>query len=265
MSSPPIPRAPYGQGIAPSAPSAWAALRFVFADANWFVNSLVGVLLTLIPVVGALALLGWGAEIAQRLSRNHPRPVPKLELADLGHYLGRGLHPFLVGMIVRLPVALVAVALSSATVLVTLSVASATDKVLVVGSVGLALSLATVALVLFLGIVASSALAVAELTESVPATFVAHRLGTFLRRTAAAQILQGALFALLTLGLLLAGWLLCFVGIYPVVVLVQVAQVHLRWQMYRHYLAEGGEPFPIPAPRALPSEPGAAFAGAPSP
>ena len=47
------------------------------------------------------------------------------------------------------------------------------------------------------------------------------------------------------------GLMLCFVGVYPAVVIVRMAALHFRYQTYAVYLARGGEPVPI-KPRTVP-------------
>jgi hypothetical protein len=81
-------------------PSVLEALRFPFQGPDWTHNLLLGSVFALIPLVGVLALQGWMCEVIQRLERSHPQPVPKLDFKDFGHYLGRGVAPFVVGLVV---------------------------------------------------------------------------------------------------------------------------------------------------------------------
>jgi hypothetical protein len=52
----------------------------------------------------------------------------------------------------------------------------------------------------------------------------------------------------------LGGYCLCVVGVYAAAAVIVMARMHLRWQIYRHYLARGGEPIPVKPAQALPSE-----------
>ena len=83
------------------------SVRFVFEDDEWKTNVLIGTVLTLIPVIGPIVLAGWLCEIHQRLVRGHPRTAPKLDFSDLGHYLGRGVWPFLVQLVMSLPLSFI--------------------------------------------------------------------------------------------------------------------------------------------------------------
>src|SRR5690606_29145273 len=81
------------------------AVKFLISDpvdgkTNWLYATLV----QLIPVVGPITMLGWQAEITQRLARRHPKPIPKFDFGDFTHYLTRGLIPFLAQLITVLPI-----------------------------------------------------------------------------------------------------------------------------------------------------------------
>jgi hypothetical protein len=45
----------------------------------------------------------------------------------------------------------------------------------------------------------------------------------------------------------LLGYLACFIGVYPAVVILGMAQQHLVAQLYRLYLDEGGQPINSPS------------------
>jgi hypothetical protein len=56
-----------------------------------------------VPVVGPIALSGWMCEVHQRRVRRHPTPVPKIDFGDFGEYIKRGLHVFLVQLVITMP------------------------------------------------------------------------------------------------------------------------------------------------------------------
>lgn len=53
--------------------------------------------------------------------------------------------------------------------------------------------------------------------------------------------------------LAIVGYLMCFIGMYPAMGLITVAQWHLDFQLYHLYVSRGGVPVPIKPLRLQPS------------
>jgi hypothetical protein len=230
------------------------SVRFVFDDPQWKNNVGVGLVISLIPLVGPIALGGWFCEIHQRLVRGDPQPTPKLDFADLGHYLGRGVVPFLVQLVVLAPVWILFVAGYLITAFGVIAAVAATGVPLVGVLIVVAALACMLALFAAAALVGNAAQTRAELTESFteslsPRPVLGYVLGTWLQ-----ILVKGFLFALLATGIALAGLALLCVGVYPAAVVIQIAAVHLRWQIYRYHVDRGGEPISIKAPQVPPSE-----------
>jgi hypothetical protein len=109
------------------------------------------------------------------------------------------------------------------------------------------------------GVLLSAAVTRAELTEDFGESLKFGALWDYFRRTWKDALLSSFVFGLLAVPLVLLGMMLCFVGMYFAIVLLQVAAMHLRWQIYEVYLARGGAPIPVKvhAPRvpAYPQHP----------
>ena len=83
------------------------AFSFVFEDEDWIKKIVVGGLISLIPVIGAFLVLGWGVEVIKRVIRDDAEILP--DWSDFGGYLARGFMVFLVAFVYMLPVILLQV------------------------------------------------------------------------------------------------------------------------------------------------------------
>jgi hypothetical protein len=48
--------------------------------------------------------------------------------------------------------------------------------------------------------------------------------------------------------------LMCYIGLYPAIAVLQIAAFHQRRQIYAWYLTQGGEPIQMKDPQPLQSE-----------
>ena len=229
------------------------ALRWVFSDPDWTKSLLFACVFMLIPIVGPIALAGWMCEIHQRLVRGHPRPMPRLDFNDFVHYLSRGVNPFVVQLVVTLPAVLVMYGLLTAGAL-SIVVAERAGRT----SVGLLVVAAALGLVVLVGslvvaVLINAAQTRAELTEDIGQALSFGELMRYSRATWKTVIWKTIVFSFVALGLVLCGLLLCYFGLYPAIVVIQLASCSLRFQIYRDYLHRGGTPIAVKAPVALPS------------
>src|SRR5690606_22826522 len=74
-----------------------------FEDVNWPMNLLLGSVLMLIPIVGPIVFMGWQLRIMQHLVQGKSSPIPRFDFSDFGFYLGKGVIPFVVSLLVMLP------------------------------------------------------------------------------------------------------------------------------------------------------------------
>ncbi|MEA2007525.1 MAG: DUF4013 domain-containing protein [Chloroflexota bacterium] len=78
------------------------AFSFVFEDDEWLKKIGIAGLISLIPVLGLLVVIGWGVEITRRVIQNHPEPLPDWDA--FVDYLVKGLQVFVIGFVYMLPV-----------------------------------------------------------------------------------------------------------------------------------------------------------------
>jgi hypothetical protein len=227
----------------PKPPSVRDALAFAVDDAGS--NRLLASVFAALPIVGWLALHGWMTETQHRLHVRHPSPIPKLRLRDFFFYLRRGGAPWLLsyaGLVALMTAFVALVAIANAGTLAAWIAAGAFPW--------LAFALSAVAL---LGLTAGGSVLLgsmitrAELTEKLgPGLALADAwrdTRAIRRRTLVAYLW----FVPSAAGILMLGTMLCGVGMLPAWVVVQLAAMHLRWQLYEAAVRSGAR---LPAPRA---------------
>ncbi|MBK9943882.1 MAG: DUF4013 domain-containing protein [Kouleothrix sp.] len=77
------------------------AFSFVFEDEEWVSKVLIGGLISLIPLVGQLAVLGYALKVAQNVAQGAPRPLPRW--SEFGEHLVRGLYDLAIRLVYSLP------------------------------------------------------------------------------------------------------------------------------------------------------------------
>jgi len=77
------------------------AFTYPFEDQEWVKKIALVALVSLIPIIGQLFVMGWGLEIARRVIHKEPVVLPEL---DFGANLGRGFQAFLVSLVYSIPI-----------------------------------------------------------------------------------------------------------------------------------------------------------------
>lgn len=78
------------------------AFSFAFEDPEWLKKIGIAALVSLIPLVGQIFLIGWGFEVTRRVIARDPHLLP--DWSDFGGHLVRGLKVALVYLVYSLPV-----------------------------------------------------------------------------------------------------------------------------------------------------------------
>ena len=81
------------------------SFTFVFEDEDWLKKVLIGGGLSIIPVVGQLFTIGYGLEVARRVAKGDPQPLP--EWGDWGGLLKDGFMAMVIGIVWMLPIIVV--------------------------------------------------------------------------------------------------------------------------------------------------------------
>jgi hypothetical protein len=212
--------------------------RYILDRPGGFLNLLLIMVCHFIPVVGRIVVLGYRAEVAVALERDpEMRQHPKFDFNRFAEYLGRGVWPFLIDLLLRLPQFFLILAFYIVTIIIILQGAN------------------NLLVLMFLGFELGFVLAeLLHVIMSVPMQFHAEITGrfdlrgafrfanSFWKRVGLVAIGTGFVYAFCSFWVLVVGFLFCFVGVYPAIALVEMAGQHLMVQLYRVYLSRGGEP-----------------------
>ena len=214
------------------------AFRYILDQPGGFVNLLLITACQFIPVVGPIVLLGYRGEVSIALERDPDMlEHPKFDFNRFVDYLSRGVWPFLISLIISLPLIPLVVAAFFAGLAIN-PPGPGNPPLLLFAFFG-GVELIALVLMIFL---------------SVPMTFHAEITGrfdlggafrfawAFWSHVGLVAIGTGFVFAFMSVLVTVIGILCCFVGIYPASSLTQMAGQHLMVQLYRVYLNRGGEP-----------------------
>jgi len=86
------------------------AVTFVFEDEEWLKKVLIGGCLMFVPIVGQLMVMGYGMEIARRVVKGHPQPLPEWE--EWGQMAIDGFMSMVISFVWGLPIALIGICLA---------------------------------------------------------------------------------------------------------------------------------------------------------
>lgn len=239
---------------APAGVSAIGAVRDVFADPEWKHNVLFALIFMIIPIVGPMALSGWMCEVMQRKARRQPQPIPYLDFGDFGEYIKRGVTVFLVQLVVTIPLMIVFYGLAAVVAVAVVGVMSATNEPLIGLAVGAVLGFVALLVLLAVGVVVNAVHTRAELTENFSEALRLGEVLAYSKATFWRVLIKNFAFMFVATGIIIVGLLACYIGLYPAAAVIQIAAMHLRFQVYDDYLARGGPAIDLKVPTALPSE-----------
>jgi hypothetical protein len=258
---------------------------FLFGSRNWTTNLLLASLCVLIPAVGPIILIGYLFEVidvllgrrpwpSDKKSANHPPDAiceqprvtavsetprhagayPDLTFDRLGEYLARGVWPFLVQLIVNLPVGF-AFGMLWTLGMMLVSIAAASDSGVLAGVVVILLFIVYLLVVVALGVVSAPLYLRAGLSSDFAGAFSMAFLRDFLRRVGKETLLMQLFLSATSLLFTLGGMLACCIGVYPALALVMFAHHHLVLQLYELYLERGGTPVEAKSARVIRAAP----------
>jgi len=208
--------------------------QFLFTCPNRAMNLLFVSMCQLIPVVGPIVLLGYAFDVIEELHRRGGGSCPGFELTRFSGYLMRGVVPLLVYLPVLL--LLITFVFFGAVVVRESNVPARAVSTL------MSLVLMFFGVLLVLGLLLVPLSLRAGLTQELDIPNSMEFVRDFLKRVWK-ELLLTWLFVLVTVQLVLAaGILLCYIGIYPALVVSVFATHHLMYQLYELYLKRGGTP-----------------------
>jgi hypothetical protein len=231
--------------------------QFVFRSPKWLQNLLICTVAPMVPVVGPMVVLGYQFDIIQALHTHGDRDYPEFDFNRLMNYLLRGLWPFLVQLIVSLPLAMFFMVAYFVFIIGIVSSAapggdgSAVEGWLIFGGCAIAVYLV---LAVAVSMVALPMILRAGLMMDFAAGFSWPYVRDFLQRMWQTELLVALFLVGTGMVVIMVGFMLFFVGIYPAAALIHFASCYLMFQLYQEYLRRGGQEFPLPVEKAPPKE-----------
>ena len=200
------------------------SFSFPFQDEEWVKKIVLTAVISLIPIIGQLALIGWLVELTRRVIRGDTEPLP--DWADFGGILVLGLKMFAIGFVYALPLMFATIPMAIFDSLID-SDSAATLYTIVT------LCFSCFALIYGLALAFFFPAAVGELaaTDNLGAAINPMNIIAHLRAAPSAYLLA-------FLGTIVAGFLsgfgiiLCFVGVIFTTVYAYAVQGHLYGQAY---------------------------------
>ena len=108
------------------------SFSFVFDDENWIVKVLVGVVLSLIPIIGQVLMYGYGLELMKNVIEGRANPLPEWD--DWGGKVVKGIMYIVISLVYALPIILLGLCFGGLTAV--LGAAEAEDALNVIASIG---------------------------------------------------------------------------------------------------------------------------------
>lgn len=204
------------------------AFSYITEDADWLKKVGIAALVSLIPLIGQIMLLGWGMEITRRVINKDPEPLPTWD--DFSAHLTRGFQAFVISFAYMLPVILVS---SCSNLLLPLLDQGDISEALLtaLGLVAACLGCFSAIYGLAAGVVLPAALGNFAATGELGAGFrFAEVFG--LVRAAIGPYLLVLVGGLLSSFIASLGLILCIVGVYFTMAFAMAINAHLYGQAY---------------------------------
>jgi hypothetical protein len=222
-------------------------LKAMYNNPNWLLQtSLIG-LCALIPIVGQIAVLGYAFESAAYLHKTNREGYPDFDFGRFGAYLGRGIGPFVVGLvflIVFIPLLIVEQVISFAVG----ALVGPMQIPYLLPAVSLGLSFVFFIINAIVNVFQTALMIRGGMSGEFSESFRFSFCGEFAKRAGMdaffAQMYLGLLYALLVIFALVPFWLL-FLTTLPAIGIFFLSYAWLCCQMYRSFLTEKGMPFKV--------------------
>ncbi len=221
------------------------AYQYVFDSPKWGMNLLFGSVCQLIPIIGPIVFLGYSYDVIEAMHGQGDRRYPDFDFNRFVKYLVRGLWPFLVQLIVLLPVMVLVMILLFAGMATMAASMRERDGGGMVFVVLIIMVLAVVLVEFLLALVMFPLTLQAGLSQEFALSNLWEFLKDFLKRVWKELVLALLFLMVSSLVVSAAGLLLFCIGVYPATVLITLAHHHFLYQLYELYLQRGGKEIPL--------------------
>lgn len=223
-----------------------SGLELAKRDPDWTKKVAVGGLLLLsgfcIPFVGQLVLNGWLGTMMQRTVRGQEEQLPRLDLDFdyLMRLLGPGFRHLIVSIVWVLPL-LVLGGIMYGCLLGGVMYGSTGENGIAGVVCPLLGSLFMVFAMIPYGLVMACAVMRTQLSDDISTGFQVGPAARMAKAMWKEMLLGGIVLWFVSMGISLAGLLLCCVGIFFAVPLIMIISSNYNAHIYREYIARGGE------------------------
>jgi hypothetical protein len=205
------------------------AFSYITEDAGWLKKVGIAALISLIPLIGQIMVLGWGMEITRRVINKDPEPLPTWD--DFSGHLSRGFQAFVISFAYMLPVILISSCSNLALPLLDQSGDTSQALLTALGVVTACLGCFSAIYGLAVGVVLPAALGNFAATGELGAGFrFAEVFG--LVRAATGPYLLVLLGSMISGFIASLGLILCIVGVYFTLAFAMAINAHLYGQAY---------------------------------
>lgn len=217
------------------------AFTFVFEDPDWIKKVLIIALVSLIPLLGQIVLIGWMLQTSRNVLNRHPYPLPEL---DFGSQLSLGFKGFVASLVYAIPVIILSIPY---TIIMSSAGTSNNGDMNTVGIISV-LCFTTFAMIysLLLAFVVPAAYGNIAAKDSIGAGLNFKEVFGLVRATPVSYliILGGSLVGSFVGSL---GTIACGIGVFATAAYAQAMIGHLVGQAYQQAV-EKQSPIPQPAP-----------------
>ena len=210
-----------------------------FGRQNWIVQLLLLGVCMLIPIIGAIVVMGYGLHcfVCWEKEREHP----EFDFSRFGEYLKHGIWPFLVSLVIVFVIFVVMSVLSFLTTVI----AGAADSGMIGGLMMLVQMGVSLLLTALMGTVTIPAFIRSGLMQGFAPGFSVDFLKDYLSKQGLSTLLAYIVLTIMIAVLTALGAILLCVGMYLGMALGMFVTWHVYHQLYRGYLAKGGQVIPI--------------------
>ena len=201
------------------------AFSFPFQDQQWVKKLLITAVISLVPIIGGIAVLGWSLEVARRVIRQHPEPLP--DWSEFGALLGLGFKGFLIGIVLSIP----AWVISLPTVALSAFAADSQDLQTIVTIVSICTSCLSILYSIILAFATPAAYGELASTDQIGAALNPSRIWQLVRAAPSAWLI--AILGTLVGGIVASlGLIACIVGVFFTFAYYAALSGHLYGQAY---------------------------------
>lgn len=226
----------------------------LFKYERWWVPLGMASLMNLIPFVGGIVVHGWVLELQELRDSGDCETLPELSFDRFADLLKKGLEPTLAAILLALPAVFIAQILMTMVIVAVIifSVALSALMAAMLGEAGgllgvvvmlglmLVMSLMSFVVMVVLGGFIQVGVLRAEITGKLGAVFNFSAYRKDLAALVRPLIMANIGLSLVNIPVMMLGYMMFFVGVFPALVIMSVAGTSMRHEIYRHHLSMGG-------------------------